>query len=1398
MQAQRTMTTTHRRRRGRSQTARLQAATQPRSCIESLEQRYLLASITWANAAGQTNWNSGASWVGGVVPGTADTAVFASAATVVQPTLTANANVAGITINNSGADYNIGGSGVTLTLGGGGIGVTSPTSTAASTSTVSSNIVLSAGSYFNSTNNTGVNTLTIAGTVNTAGFAINKNNTGTTNFNGAISGSGILNIFSGITNLGAANSYTGSTQVSGGTVNANAASAISAGTIWLWGGNLNATATNSLTGTATLQVANVASTATLSAASNRTGTTTLTSGVLQLSHGGANASAGLILNGGTLRLRSNTSATFTTASTQVAVSGSNVTTTIDVDRVSSGTNQTLSLGAVTMNYDNTVLNVTGANGFKLGLGAVTMQYGSTKNKTINATTASVAVASATGSGQNLTLGGSASANTVGAITTGAGTVTYNGGTWTATGTHTYTGATAVSAGRVHVNGTTASGSAVTVGSGDILGGTGTIGGAVTVQSGGTFAPGELSTTAILNTGNLSLASGATYSIQINTSTAGTGYDRANVTGTVNLTGATLTATGTRTASPGTQITIITNDGSDAVTGTFSGLAEGATVTVNGVNYTISYVGGTGNDVVLTDVASGPLNNLSPFGVAPSNSSINIVVSGTVTTRFDSWAPLLDTHDIEWVRTYQNVYSSAAGVYDYAKWDHTLAVAAANNIEISSGFTSAPSYITSTGGFPVGATQLALWYTYVNDIVTHTAGQVKHWEVWNEPPNFTNGLGTPTDYAALVQTTYDAIKAADPTAQVGLTAVSTAITWLKQSIQAGAVGHFDYITVHPYETFDTLDSGHEAQYMSVVPTIRKMLADVAPTQVNVPVWFTEIGRPIYGTVDANKQGEAVVKAFTIGLAQGAARVHWFEPLDGDSGAFGLFTNSYVIRQSGRALSTMVDYFGSNPDYLGWVQLNGDTFGFVFQGASGTVMATWAKPGVTSTVNFGSTVTIVTPNTGGTSTASSYALTNTPILVSGVPASIVSQATANAGQPFLWDGDHTSATSVNVNYTTNPATETGLHPLGDTGSYTSTPAYGQTVAYAGGGAVKEAEAGTLSGAVTATTNTGYTGSGYADFTSVSGGYVQWNNVYQAAAGSQTFRIHYANGDSVNRPLSLSVNGTVINSALTFNPTGGWTNWRIVDIAVNLVAGNNTIRLTTTGTDGSNIDNLMVAASTQNFTVDPNFLSYAHGPITITAEVRRDEANNNAGFNLWYESTTGFKAIGWNGVNTNASWQTLTWNISDAEFVGRWGKHFWFASDAPANSRYYIRNVTVTKNGAFLMSLPASTTAMGATMNEPIAPVVQPDPTQPKSQSRQRRDRLFGDGGENAPNFIAGSLAMSGNDSHRTSSRFGAFAKSASISLGDDEHNDEADEFSDGIVDLLSTIRNHRLDGKWPFAR
>jgi len=98
----------------------------------------------------------------------------------------------------------------------------------------------------------------------------------------------------------------------------------------------------------------------------------------------------------------------------------------------------------------------------------------------------------------------------------------------------------------------------------------------------------------------------------NTSPRGTSFNvvvgaqsnQIKVIGPVNLSSGTLQIAPSFTLPTGsTSLTLINNDSTDAVTGTFTGLAEGGTVTAGTNSYTISYKGGDGNDVVLTPAAS---------------------------------------------------------------------------------------------------------------------------------------------------------------------------------------------------------------------------------------------------------------------------------------------------------------------------------------------------------------------------------------------------------------------------------------------------------------------------------------------------------------------------------------------------------------------------------------------------------------------------------------------------------------------------------------------------------------------------------------------------------------------------------------------------------------------------
>lgn len=132
----------------------------------------------------------------------------------------------------------------------------------------------------------------------------------------------------------------------------------------------------------------------------------------------------------------------------------------------------------------------------------------------------------------------------------------------------------------------------------ILGGTGTIGN-LTINENGVVSPGH--SPGCLSTQNEDWHAGSIYVVQLQGSKACSQYDQLKVTGTVklNLVKLNLDLLSGFKAKAGDSFTIINNDGKDKVNGTFANLKEGATFAVDSYVFKISYVGGDGNDVVLT-------------------------------------------------------------------------------------------------------------------------------------------------------------------------------------------------------------------------------------------------------------------------------------------------------------------------------------------------------------------------------------------------------------------------------------------------------------------------------------------------------------------------------------------------------------------------------------------------------------------------------------------------------------------------------------------------------------------------------------------------------------------------------------------------------------------------------
>jgi fibronectin-binding autotransporter adhesin len=434
------------------------------------------------------------------------------------------------------------------------------------------------------------------------------------NLSGAIDGAGELEAAGGTLQLSgtSANTFTGLTTVSAGALQLNKTGATSVG------GDVT------LTGAATLAILSpeqIPDTATL----RILGTSTDSLGGTTSMETVANVLVSPSVATGQLVMRSGFTVTNTATLVQGVLGvGSNHTATINAVNITA-TNTTSAFLRVAGNSAASTLNI-GAGGITASGGDIQVKFNTTdQDAVLNlggdfTATGNVIFTNAGYAGVNLNvinLIGSRTFNIAAGTTTtvapdfggtgnlaktGDGTLVLN-----ASSAAAHTGTTTVTAGTLTVNGSI-SGS-TTVSSTGRLNGTSALA-ALTVNSGGTLAPGL--SPGSLNTGALTLGAGSNLELEVNNTTAGSGYDFLNVTGAVDITGANLNLLGTYLTTPVVSndlFFVIINDGADPVTGTFAGLAEGAhAFAASGQDYIITYLADSsvasftgGNDVALMAV-----------------------------------------------------------------------------------------------------------------------------------------------------------------------------------------------------------------------------------------------------------------------------------------------------------------------------------------------------------------------------------------------------------------------------------------------------------------------------------------------------------------------------------------------------------------------------------------------------------------------------------------------------------------------------------------------------------------------------------------------------------------------------------------------------------------------------
>jgi hypothetical protein len=380
-----------------------------------------------------------------------------------------------------------------------------------------------------------------------------------------------------------------------------------------------------------------------------------------------------------------------------------------------------------------------------------------------------------------------------------------------------------------------------------------------------------------------------------------------------------------------------------------------------------------------------------------------------------------------------------------KWDDadTLVKSAADNrLEITAILMGSPPGTKAVHAFPMD--DLDGWSDFVSAVVGRYGKQVRHWEVWNEGNGgFNDGRHTTSDYAKLAAVTYAAAKKANPQARVGLTVASFDAPYLNQAIldmaKAGKPNSFDYLCVHPYEIADGLaEVDGEIPFLWMARRTRDMLKASAPDRADAEIWITEVGRRIENrkghVVTEEDAAKGLAKIYTMSLAQGIARVQWFEAQDpvGEDQGFGLLARNGSARASYQTLKALTTLLGPTPAYQGWLALgkDGRGYGFVFKGKTAPVLIAWMPKGLTDgTLSFSADVEVTDAHGGTTRSLKAnqpLELTDAPVFMAGLPPDLLDRARANAGKDFPWGGDYSNAATVSIQ--PGSAGSKGIFPVG----------------------------------------------------------------------------------------------------------------------------------------------------------------------------------------------------------------------------------------------------------------------------------------------------------------------------------------------------------------------------------
>jgi hypothetical protein len=379
------------------------------------------------------------------------------------------------------------------------------------------------------------------------------------------------------------------------------------------------------------------------------------------------------------------------------------------------------------------------------------------------------------------------------------------------------------------------------------------------------------------------------------------------------------------------------------TGAVSQVTATGNGTDNQTHDVTKHITWTSSASAVATVSLGQITALAPgtATITASRDGVSSTVTVTVTNQGTTGVPVpstlfsLTTHSrTDWptvtisalrlwgTGTYWGDINTADGVYDFTTLDKWTSTAQTNNADLVYTFGETPTWASSNPGLVCGYANVPLgscappddlnadgtgtdqhWKDFVTAVVTHAAGQIKYWEIWNEPTVPGYWQGNNAQLLRMAQDAYAIIKSIDPTAQVTTPSPSTGINgvanWMGPYLALGGGKYAGIVSFHGYSWQST--PGDWPVPEDIVPLVDNLKAVlVTYGQDKKPLWCTEGSwgdTSGNGFTDPDLHAAFVARHYLLQESEGVIRYYWFAWDNEDDGLWDYSTT--LITEAGTA-------------------------------------------------------------------------------------------------------------------------------------------------------------------------------------------------------------------------------------------------------------------------------------------------------------------------------------------------------------------------------------------------------------------------------------------------------------------------------------------------------------------